>query len=119
MAEGQIVLFASAIEREWLKQGVNEYDFAFESLVNRFDRFLRWKYKEEGEAQRGLIIIAQSEYKRHIETLFTKIRQVGTRWGEAYNLAEIPLFTPASNSRLLQVADFCANAIYGRFEGGY
>ena len=119
IADEQIVIFASIIEREWLKETTDEYDFAFESLVNRFDRFLRWKYKEEGEAQRGLIIIAESQYKKRIETLATKIRQVGTRWGEAYNLCEIPLFTSSANSRLLQVADFCANAIYGKFESGY
>lgn len=99
--------------------GADEYDFAFESLLNRFDRFLRCKYKDEGEAQRGLIIIAESQYQRRIETLAKKIRQVGTRWGEAYNLCDIPLFTLAANSRLLQVADFCANAIYGKFESGY
>jgi len=119
IAEGQLVLFASTIEREWLKEDTNEYGFAFESIVNRFDRFLRWKYKEEGEAQRGLIIIAQSQYQQRLETLAEKIHQGGTRWGEAYNLCEIPLFTPAANSRLLQVADFCANAIYGKFESGY
>ncbi len=119
IAEGQVVLFASIVEREWLRAGTDEYGFAFESLVNRFDRFLRWKYKEEGEAQRGLIIIAESQYQQRIETLAAKIRQAGTRWGEAYNLCDTPLFTQAKNSRLLQVADFCANAIYGKFESGY
>jgi len=78
IVEGQVVLFATVIEREWLKEGTDEYSFAFESLVNRFDRFLRWKYKEEGEAQRGLIIIAESQYHQRIETLAAKIRQTGT-----------------------------------------
>jgi len=119
IADGQVVLFASIIEREWLKAGTDEYGFAFESLVNRFDRFLRWKYKEEGQAQRGLIIIAESQYQQRIETLAGNIRRVGTRWGETYNLCDIPLFTQAANSRLLQIADFCANAIYGKFESGY
>jgi hypothetical protein len=119
ISQEQLVLFASVIEREWLKEGTDEYGFAFESLVNRFDRFLRSKYKDEGEAQRGLIIIAESQYQDRIETLAAKIRQVGTRWGEAYNLCEVPLFTSPKNSRLLQIADFCANAVYGKFESGY
>jgi hypothetical protein len=119
ITEGQVVLSVSVVEREWLVEGADEYDFTFESLVNRFDRFLRCKYKEEGEAQRGLIIIAESQYHQRIETLATNIRARGTRWGEAYNLCEIPSFTPAANSRLLQVADFCANAIYGKFESSY
>lgn len=119
IAESDVILFASVVEREWLNANTNEYEFAFESLVNRFDRFLRSKYKDEGEAHRGLIIIAESQYRQRIETLSVQIRKVGTRWGAAYNLADIPLFTPSSSSRLLQVADFCANAIYGKFEGGY
>jgi len=114
--EGQLVLFSTVIERAWLEQGADEYDFAFESVVNRFDRFLRRKYREEDEAQRGLIIIAESQYRQRIEVLAKRIRERGTRWGEAYNLADIPLFSVAANSRLLQVADFCANAIWGRFE---
>lgn len=118
ISESQVLLFATALERAWLQSGLDEYDFAFESLVNRFDRFLRWKYREEREAERGLIIIAESQYRQRIETLARRIRQAGTRWGEAYNLADIPLFTQAGNSRLLQVADFCANAIWGRFESG-
>ena len=40
-------------------------------------------------------------------------------WGQTYNPADIPYFAPAKNTRLLQLADFVANAIYGRYEGGY
>jgi hypothetical protein len=119
IAQGQESLFAIVIEPGWCKDNASQYDFAFESLVDRFDRFLRWKYKEENNAQRGLMIIAESEYRERIEILASRIRQAGTRWGEAYNLSEIPLFTQAANSRLLQVADFCANAVYGKFEGGF
>jgi len=119
IAEQQLVLFASIVEREWLKKDVDEYEYGFESLVNRFDRFLVSKYKEEGDAQRGLIIIAESQYQQRIEAVAARIRQAGTRWGEAHNLSELPLFAPTKYSRLLQVADFCANAIYGKYENGY
>lgn len=117
--EAQVFLFGAVIERAWLEIGQDEYEFAFESVVNRFDRFLRRLYREENRPERGLIIIAESQYRERLETLARAIRQAGTRWGEAYNLADIPLFTRAANSRLLQVADFCANAIWGRFEFGY
>jgi hypothetical protein len=116
--ESQVVVFATVIERAWLPPDKDEYEYAFESLVNRFDRFLSWRYREHDDQQRGLIIIAESQYRQRIETLARAIRRGGTRWGEARNLADIPLFTPAHNSRLLQVADFCANAVHGRFESG-
>jgi hypothetical protein len=34
-------------------------------------------------------------------------------------MADIPYFAPASNTRLLQAADFVANAVFGRYESGY
>ncbi|MBN2238948.1 MAG: DUF3800 domain-containing protein [Dehalococcoidales bacterium] len=117
--QDQLILFSSAVEKSWLDDQKDAYTWAFEGIVNRFDRFLRDKYKDEGQPQRGIIIIAESQYKNKLEQFSKKIRQFGTVWGEAYNLAEIPLFTSASNSRLLQVADFCVNAIFGRYESGY
>jgi hypothetical protein len=115
----QLVLFASAVEKSWLDKDKEIYSWTFEGIVNRFDRFLRDKYKDEGEAHRGIIIIAESQYKDRLEAISKKVKQFGTVWGEAYNLAEIPMFTKSSNSRLLQVADFCVNAILGRYESGY
>ncbi len=119
-----VYLFGVAVERVWLKQKQpkeDEYGFAFEDLLNRFDRFLKWRYSQEGEFHRGLIIIAESDYHQRLETVAKRIQQSGTRWGgETGTLAEeIPMFTSTANSRLLQAADFCANAIYGRYEGGY
>lgn len=120
IVESKSVLFGIAVERQWCKaKGEDEYQFAFESLIVRFDGYLKRLYKEANEPQRGLVVIAQSEFQRRLESLARKIRKEGTRWGEVYNLAEVPLFTLAGNSRLLQVADFCANAIYGRYEGGH
>jgi len=122
IAEANLVLFAVAIEREWVapKEKEEEYAFAFESITQRFDGFLKRKFREDSDRQRGIIIIAQSEFQTRIETLAQKIiKDGGTRWGELRNLAEIPLFTSAANSRMLQVADFCANAVYGRYEGGH
>jgi hypothetical protein len=117
--QDQIDLFATAVEKSWLNNDKEAYTWAFEGIVNRFDRFLRDKYKDEGEAQRGLIIIAESQFKERLEGISQKVKQYGTVWGEAYNLAEIPMFTRTSQSRLLQVADFCVNAIFGRYESGY
>jgi len=119
IAESHVTLFGIAIERAWLFEERNEYAYAFESLTKQFDHFLRRKYRDEDDPQRGLIVVAESEFRRRIETLAMRIRKEGTRWGELRNLAEIPLFTSSANSRLLQVADFVANAVFGRYEGGY
>jgi len=115
IARSKAVLFAVAVDRAWLKADEDPYLFAFESLVKKFEDFLHRLYLQ-GNEQRGLVIIAESQYRERIEALAESFRREGTRWGELYNLCEIPLFTPASRSRLLQAADFCANAVYGRYE---
>lgn len=63
--------------------------------------------------------MAESSYRNNLELLANKIAREGHRWGETYNLADIPYFAPAKNTRLLQLADFVVNAVYGRYEGGY
>ncbi len=120
IAHADCVLFGVAVERKWLaERNEDEYLFAFESLVKRFDSFIIRRFRDTGERQRGLVIIAESEWRKRIEGLAVRIGREGTRWGELRNLAEIPLFTLARNSRLLQAADFVANAIWGRYEKGY
>ena len=113
------VLFGVAIEREWLPAGENEYLFALESIARRFDGCLQRLHRLESNPQRGIIIVAESQFRERIESLALRIQQQGTRWGELLNLAEVPLFTSASNSRMLQLADFCANAVHARYATGH
>ena len=95
------------------------YERGFEEIVNRFDRMLHRLSRERDEKQRGLIVIAESNYKNNLNLLAGKIAREGHRWGQTYNLADIPYFAPAKNTRLLQLADFVVNAVYGYYESGY
>lgn len=81
-------------------------------FMNRVNRL----GSEEGrEEQRGLIVLAESTYQKTIGLLARRLRERGTRWGQLHNVTEIPLFAPARDTRLLQYADFCSNAKYGRY----
>lgn len=113
------ILFGVAIEKEWC---VNEepYERAFEDLTSRFDLCLRRLNSQSPEPeQRGIIAVAESSYRRNLEILGERFRGGRTRWVEIRTLADVPFFLPAKNTRLLQLADFCANAIYGRYNSGY
>ena len=115
----QGVLFGVAIEKA-SRPNQDHYAFAFESLVSRFDLYVR-RYnasRAEGE-HRGIIAVAESSYRENLEVLGEQFRGGGTRWGTLHTLAEVPFFLPAKNTRLLQLADFCANAIYGRYNSGF
>lgn len=98
------------------------YARAFEDLVSRFDLFVR-RYNRNLEAgaeeQRGILAIAESSYRQHLETLSGRFMGDGTRWGQLHAIVDVPFFSPTKNTRLLQIADFCSNAIYARYEHGY
>ena len=115
------VAFGIAIEKKRIKE--DPYERAFEDLVSRFDLFLAIKNAlataQGQEEQRGLIVVAESSYRQQLEILGRNFRGGATRWRQVHNLADVPFFVPAANNRLLQLADFIANAIYGRYNGGF
>lgn len=111
------VLFGVAIEKAW-RPSEEPYDRAFEDLTSRFDLYLRRINAQRGEEERGIIVVAESSYRRNLEILGERFRGGSTRWGQIRTLADVPFFLPARNTRLLQLADFCANAIYGRYNSG-
>jgi hypothetical protein len=116
------VVFGAAIEKSRLHHE-DPYERAFEELTNRFDLFLRRQNTlaaaENREEQRGLIVVAESSYRQQLEILGRRFRGGATRWRQVTTLADVPFFVPAGNARLLQLADFCANAIYGRYNSGH
>jgi hypothetical protein len=118
IAESNARIFAVAIEKGVL-ENIEPYEYGFEQIVNRFDRMLARILRDRGEDQRGLIVVAESSYRENLELLANKIATEGHRWGLTHNLADIPYFAPAPKTRLLQLADFCANAIFARYETGH
>ena len=115
----QGVLFGVAIEKAW-RPGEDHYARAFEEIVNRFDLFVRRYNATAGQGEhRGIIAVAESSYRENLEVLGERFRGGSTRWGAVRTLAEVPFFLPTKNTHLLQLADFCANAIYGRYNSGF
>jgi hypothetical protein len=111
------VLFAAAIEKARLATE-DPYERAFEDLTSRFDLFLRRYNAREKDEQRGMIVVAESSYRDRLEALGRKFRGGATRWGQIHAIADVPFFVPSENTRILQLADFCANAVYGRYNHG-
>jgi len=113
------VLFGIAIEKLWCVNE-NPYERAFEDLTSRFDLFLkRINVATPDNEQRGIIVVAESSYRRNLEVLGERFRGGTTRWGQLGSISDVPFFLPAKNTRLLQLADFCSNAIFGRYNSGF
>jgi hypothetical protein len=94
--------------------GRDPVEMAFEDICSRFDRFLG-RVRNEGHRERGIIIFDESAHETAIQRMARDFRALGTRWGSIRNLAETPLFVDSRASRLVQVADHVAYAVFRRY----
>jgi len=92
-------------------------EYAFENICNRFDRFLG-RLHLKGNTQRGLIILDESSYETSLQRLAKEFRTIGHRWGQLYNMSDVPLFVNSKATRLIQYADMVAHAIRRYYERG-
>lgn len=109
-------LFASVVNKAKISP-VDPVEFTFEQLASRFDHYLTRMHKS-GNTQRGVILFDKSTYETTIQSLATDFRTVGHSWGILRNFAEVPLFMDSRASRLIQLADLVAYAIFRNFERG-
>jgi len=107
-------LFASVIKKASVSPK-DPVEVAFEQLASRFDQYLMRLHKA-GNTQRGLIVFDKSTYETTIQSLAIDFRTVGHTWGIVRNFAEVPLFLDSRASRLIQLADLIAYAIFRHFE---
>ncbi len=115
IGDSHVRIFAIALEKSYTSE--DPYERCFEEIVSRFDRMLNRLYQQDDQ-QRGLVVVAQSSYQNNLEVLARRIWSTGHRWGDLRNMADVPFFAPAKNTRLLQLADFVSHAVYRRFESG-
>jgi Protein of unknown function (DUF3800) len=117
LGRSQLVhIFGAAIH----KAGVSPNDpmeFAFEQICNRFDKFLGRLHRNKN-TQRGLIILDKSSYETSLQLLARDFRTIGHRWGQLYNLSDVPLFVDSKATRMIQYADMVAHAIRRYYERG-
>lgn len=109
-------LFASVI-RKAVVSPEDPVEVAFEQLSSRFDYYLK-RLHRTGDTHRGIIIFDKSTYETTIQSLATDFRTVGHRWGIIRNFSEVPLFLDSKASRMIQLADIIAYAIFRHFERG-
>ena len=108
-------IFAVVVEKGSV--GGDPVEYAFEQLSRRFDLYLQ-RLHLNGDTQRGLLLFDKAVVERRLQTLATDFRTVGHRWGVLRNLAEVPVFVDSKASRLIQLADLVAYAIFRRYQSG-
>jgi len=95
--------------------GHDPMEMAFEDLCTRFDLQLRRFYTQNQNTQRGLIILDKSAYETSLQRLSQQFRTHGTRWRFLRNMVDVPLFVDSKASRLVQLADHVAYAVFRRY----
>jgi hypothetical protein len=108
--------FACAIHKDSFPLN-DPLELAFEDLCSRFDLYLS-RLRAEGDRQRGLLILDESSYETTLQRMARGFRTLGTQWGVIKNLADIPLFVNSKASRLIQIADCVAYAVFRRYNSG-
>ena len=89
--------------------------YTFEHLTSRFDHFLVRLFRG-GDKQRGLILFDKSVHEKSLQSLARDFRTVGNSWGVLRNLSEVPVFLDSKASRLVQLADLVAYALFRKWE---
>ncbi|NII25771.1 DUF3800 domain-containing protein [Pseudoflavitalea sp. X16] len=108
--------FACAIHKGSFT-GNHSLNLAFEDLCQRFDIYLS-KLNAEGERQKGLLILDESSHETTLQGLAKNFRTIGTQWGSIRHLADTPFFVNSKASRIIQLADHVAYAVFRRYNTG-
>jgi hypothetical protein len=110
------VLFAVAVEKSAGLHGEAAVQLAVEEICGRFNLFLSRLHKS-GDTQRGFLVFAEGRFHQRARTWVKTFRRSGTKIGAIRNFAEdLPYSASANDSRLLQLADHVAHAVFLRFE---
>lgn len=110
-----VTLFGAAIKKSSIA-GQDPVQLAFDQLSSRFDLFLKRLHNKHGDSQRGIMLFDKSSTEQRIQRLAREFKYVGGQWGQTKNYAEVPVFLDSKATRLIQLADMVAFAMFRHFE---
>lgn len=108
-------LFGAIVNKASLA-GEDPVIHAFEQICSRFDLYLKRLYAKHKDPQRGIMVFDKSTTEQRIQTLAREFKYTGHKWGTTQNYAEVPLFLDSRASRLIQLADLVAYALFRKYE---
>jgi hypothetical protein len=87
---------------------------AYEDISNRFDLMLQ-RMSDSGKVN-GIIVFDKSSYEQSLQSITANFRKSGNQWGnQMRNICEVPMFVDSKASRLIQLADHVAYAVFRRY----
>lgn len=116
-ANQDVVAFACAVHKA-SQPNSDPVKLAFEDLISRFDMYLSRLFRRDAVDQKGIIILDESTHETSLQKEAIRFRQGGTRWRKLNNICEVPFFVNSKASRIIQLADHIAYAVFRRYDAG-
>jgi hypothetical protein len=111
----KLVAFATALHISKAATNPTENIKAvFEDVCGRFNTFLV-RQGHAGKPNKGLLIIDDA-HREHYMDLVREFRRAGMKSGYLGKVVDIPYFSASKETRMLQLADFVAYAVYRYYE---
>jgi len=111
-----LIAFATAINVTAAKTPDQVLHDTFQDVCQRFNTFLLRQFRQ-GFPTKGLLIIDRA-HQDHYLRLIAQFRKWGTDYGYLDNIVDIPYFAGRHDTRMMQLADFCAYAVFDYYENG-
>jgi len=109
-----LVAFATALNESCVQSGSQVLRDTFQDVCQRFNTFLVRQYKS-GRPSKGMLIMDAAHESRYRE-LITDFRRKGTAYGLLDNIVDVPYFGRRHDTRMIQLADFCAYAVFRYYD---
>ncbi len=114
-SHSKMPVFACAVHKKSFPNN-DPIELAFEDLTSRFDMFLNRLYHEKKERHRGIIVFDNTSYEAGLQNLAISFRNSGTKWRRLTTICEVPFFVDSKASRIIQLADHIAYAVFKMYE---
>jgi hypothetical protein len=110
-----LIAFATVMDASFAKNPDQVLHDTFQDVCQRFNMFLVRQFNF-GQPNKGLLIIDAAHQERYRQ-LVADFKRVGTDYqGPLTNLIDIPYFARGHDTRMVQLADFCAYAVFRYYE---
>jgi len=109
----QLVVFATVMHVSAVTSPDQVLHDTFQDICQRFNTLLV-RGHNRGFHDKGLLIIDKAHQDRYRQ-LISDFQRDGTEYGYLGNILDIPYFAGRHDTRMLQLADFCAHAVFRRY----
>ena len=109
-----VIAFSTTIHISAVESSEQAFRETFQDICQRFNTFLVRQFNS-GYKDKGLLIIDQAHEQRYRD-LIAEFRIQGTEHAYLGNIVDIPYFAGRRDTRLLQLADLMAYAVFRFYE---